>query len=137
MIIFFVLPFLLLQAVTVTVNAEASSYGVISVFFIPLGTGSVAFFAVYVVLVLRRVFLGDQNIMAVFKVALPSSGICSARRAVAVTSRRSVHPENLRLEFCTSDESLNYKLPTFGDLLSQIKSLCLKSKTVGLSRFPT
>ncbi len=31
---------------------------------------------------------------------------------------------NLGLEFCNSDESLNYKLPTFGDFKSKIKSWC-------------
>jgi hypothetical protein len=39
----------------------------------------------------------------------------------------------LRFWVSDSDDSLYYELPTFGDFLSQIKSWCSRSKTVGLS----
>jgi hypothetical protein len=45
--------------------------------------------------------------------------------------KSALKSRNLRLGFCSCDESLNYKLSTFGDFQSKIKSWwCLQSKTV-------
>jgi hypothetical protein len=44
------------------------------------------------------------------------------------------YSRDLKLEFCNSDESVNSKLPTFGDFYSEIKSWCLQSNTLDPSK---
>jgi hypothetical protein len=53
--------------------------------------------------------------------------ICLHCCAILACSKAGI----LRLEFCNSDESLNYKPPTFGDLQSQIQDFVLTKQDCG------